>query len=433
MIVHLNALFRHGLVWLVVGLTSIDILVALPLSAAESVTVDQAVAIALQKNPDLLATRQQLVSAQARLMKAEYWNQFNPQVEGGATQAQFGFAPGGTAAQPSGSVSLEVEVAGQRGKRIAEAQQNLTEAKAQVNDAERLTTGRAKSFFYQGLYFRQRFELAEQFEDLNRRVRDAAVIRFHSGETAKLDADLAAVRYDQSRKVTLLARRDYENGLRALQRAIGMTPTGALELVGSFGARTVEINPSDALQIARANRPDLRAREYEIKRVDAEIALTKRLIFPNPVITGLFGQSVDTPGQRVRAFGGSLGFSIPVFDHKQAELAALGGERLRSSYDRAATQLTVEEEVRDAVAAYDAARETLDFFESDAIGKVKDGFALIQTSYRSGKIDLLQLIVVENDLVTANSSYLDSQWDYWVARIAVETATGADLEKLATR
>ena len=86
--------------------------------------------------------------------------------------------------------------------------------------------------------------------------------------------------------------------------------------------------------------------------------------------------------------------------------------------------------MRDAVSAYDASRDTLEVFRTDALRRLKESFELIDTAYRLGEIGLLQLIVVENDLVAANSSYLDSLWDYWVARIGVETVTGTTLEGL---
>jgi len=252
--------------WLAAGLLAAAAAFVLPIepaaAAAEPITVERAVAIALESNPDLLAAREELETAHASVAKAHYLNQFNPQVEGGASQAHFQFGPGGSEPQPTGSVSLQVEVAGQRGQRIEEVDQNFSKAKADVADAERLTKARAEYAFYQALYLQQRFDLAERIEDLNRRLRDASVVRFHSGESPKLEANLAAVRYDQSRKATLLARRDYKNGLRALQRVLGMPPEGAIEISGPLTDKAVEIDPERALQIAMANRPDLQARNY---------------------------------------------------------------------------------------------------------------------------------------------------------------------------
>jgi outer membrane protein TolC len=96
-----------------------------------------------------------------------------------------------------------------------------------------------------------------------------------------------------------------------------------------------------------------------------------------------------------------------------------------------ATELSVEQELRDAIAAYDAARETVQLFESDAVGRIQESFGLIEGSYRSGKTGLIELIVAENDLVSSYSSYLNSLWDYQVARIGVETAVGIDFRRIA--
>jgi cobalt-zinc-cadmium efflux system outer membrane protein len=271
----------------------------------------------------------------------------------------------------------------------------------------------------------------QRIETLNQRLRDASMVRFHSGESPKLEANLGSVRYDQSRRATLLARRDYENGLRALQRAMGVEPKGTIDLSGSLTYQPVEFDLERALRIAMADRPDLRSRDYEIKRVAADLALTKRLIIPNPVISGFVQRSADSPGQFIRVLGGTVGITIPLFDRKQAELTALNGEQRRASYQRLATRLDIEQQVRDALAAYDAAREAVALFESDAVKRVQESYGLIEGSYRSGKTGLLELIVAENDLVATDSSYLDALWDFQVARMGVETAVGTDLRSIA--
>jgi multidrug efflux pump subunit AcrA (membrane-fusion protein) len=83
-----------------------------------------------------------------------------------------------------------------------------------------------------------------------------------------------------------------------------------------------------------------------------------------------------------------------------------------------------------ALAQYDAAREVVQLFQSDAVGRIQESFGLIEGSYRSGKTGLIELIVAENDLVNTDSSYLDSLWDYQAARIGIEAAVGADFATL---
>ena len=59
----------------------------------------------------------------------------------------------------------------------------------------------------------------------------------------------------------------------------------------------------------------------------------------------------------------------------------------------------------------------------------EENFRFIEIAYREGKIDLLQLVVVQNDLVTAKLSYLDSLWDYWRAWTDLERAVGRPLNE----
>jgi cobalt-zinc-cadmium efflux system outer membrane protein len=397
-----------------------------PIVAAE-LTVESALDMARSRNPELLAVRKDRDVARARLEKASYWNPFNPEVEGGGATRKFD--GGGSATQPSGGASIEVEVAGQRGLRIAEAEQNLARVEAEIADAERQLTAQVGEAFYGALYFRERLQLLREVEDLNRRLRDAADARFKSGEVPKLEGNLAVVRYGQSRKETLSGQRDYQNAIRALERLLGIDPVGSSDLAGTLDAPPLTVQEDVLVERALAQRPDLHAREMEIQRVDAESSLTRRLIVPNPTIRGFYDQEVEVPGMRDQIIGGQISIPLPVFDRKQAELTALAAQRAQAGYARRATELGIVSEVRDAYRSYDVAREALNLFETDARALIGESFRFVETSYRAGKIDLLQLIVVENDLVASRLSYLDTQRDYWAARIALERAVGEPLNE----
>jgi cobalt-zinc-cadmium efflux system outer membrane protein len=405
---------------------AIVILFAAPAETA-TLTLDRAVQEALESNPGVQSTRQQLTIANSRLTKARYLNPFNPVVEGGATRWR---APEvESVAEPAINASLEVEIGGQRGKRIEEAEDNLAKVRAQVADAERTLTGQVKAGFYRGLYLQRRLELFRKIETLDRKLRDAAQARLQTGEGTKLEANLEAIRYDQSRRNSFAGHRDYQNALRDLKRLTGIKADEPIELGGTLSARPIYVDPAVLVRIALASRPDLRASDAEIKRVEADTVLTKRLIIPNPVISGTYSREPSGPGHNFEIAGGSVGISIPIFDHKQAELTALAGERLRASYDRRAVLLNIGTEVRDAAQSYEAANESVQMFESGTMSRVEENFRFIETSYRAGKINLLQLVVVQNDLVGAEISYLDALWDYWSARTNLEFAIGADLDK----
>jgi len=399
--------------------------IVVPASSAEEINLDRALELARSENPDLLAARQELERARSRLVRARYWNQFNPEIGGGAGQRRFD--GGGSEVQPFASLSLEVEIAGQRGKRIDEAERNLTRVEAEIADTQRRVLAQVRETFYRSLFLDRRLGLFREVEELNRRLGDASSERFRTGEIAKTEANLAVVRYSQSRKETLSAERDLANTRRELERLLGLEPSSTIRLAGSLAAAHRQLALEPLLQAALDARPDLRASDSEIARIDAQTALTKRQIVPNPTVSFLYDTEAEVEGALDHILGGAISIPIPVFDRNQAELTALSAARAQAVYERDSTKLAIETEVRDAYRAYQAAIESVRVFETDAVDRVTETFRFIEISYREGKIDLLQLVVVQNDLVGVQFSYLDSLWEYWAASIALERAVGGPL------
>jgi outer membrane protein TolC len=61
------------------------------------------------------------------------------------------------------------------------------------------------------------------------------------------------------------------------------------------------------------------------------------------------------------------------------------------------------------------------------LNRVDENFGFIDAAYQAGKIDLFQLIVVQNDLVSAQLSYLDALARFRQAEVDLERAIGAPL------
>ena len=413
-----------------VSLAQSDVTVRAP-SAAQlegEITLEAALATALENNPELLAVRQELTVARGHLTKARYWNPFNPYIAGGAGQRRFD--QGGSDIQPEAEIGVEVEIAGQRGKRIEEAEQGLARAQAEVDNFERLLRGRVKEAFYNSLYLRRRLELFRKTSELNSRLREATSVRFRSGEVAKLDENLAVIRDGRSRRDVFQADRNYNDSLPELERLLGREPLGRLEPQGGLQVEPASFDPKTLVATALEERPDLVARQAEIRRVEAEQRLTRRSVVPNLTLGAFYEEEVEAGGERDRIIGGRVSFPLPVFDRKQADLSILSGRHAQAEYERRAATLAVRSEVGDAYRAYDAAVSALSLYETEALSRIGENFRFIETAYREGKIDLLELVVVQNDLVDAEFSYVESLWDYWRAVVALERAVARPLSQL---
>lgn len=396
-----------------------------PGNASESLTVERAVKTALETNPDLLAARQELEVVRGRKVNAFLFNRFNPSANGQVWNRN---NPGsGNVTDSQVLLSQEVEVAGQRGLRREEATRSVSRVEAQVSDRERLITGQVKRVFFQALTLKKRLELRKEIEKLNRRIRDASRERFNAGVTPIMESNLAEIRYGQSRKETFAAEASFQNALVDLRRLLGWEPDRVFELDGKLRNSPKAVPLSDLFQRAQAQRPDLLAAKREVARVEAAINLTRRLILPNPTFQGFYSTETEGPAGASKMIGGGISIPLPVFDRKQGELVTQGGELNQGRYQIVAVTRNIEQEVKTAFQAYEAARQSVEVFEAEVLERIDENFRFIEIAYREGKIGLLQLIVVQDDLISAQLSYVESLGQQRTAEVNLEQAVGGKL------
>ena len=396
-----------------------------PVARDGRLTLTEAVERAQITNPELRAAAQEVEIARGVLVKARYPNQFNPQIGGdGAHRSRSGLGGSASSTDYGVALSQEIEVAGQRGPRIAEAEQTVVRAEAQVRDAERLLDAQVKQAFFDVLAGASRVRLLERIEELDRRVREAAVARAKAGESTVIEANLAAIRYGQGRKATLDADAELGVARATLRRLLNLDPSAPLEPDGDLRGTPVRLAVEDAVARALEARPDLVAASREVDRIEAERTLTRRLAVPNPTIEAFYRKE-DIEANRIA--GAGLRIPLPVFDRKQGELVALAGRQTQARFQVDAVRRRIEQEVAESLQRYDAAGRALAVYEQDVVGRVDETFGFIETAYRAGKIDLFQLVVVQNDLVSAQLSYLDALARFRQSEVELERAIGGAL------
>ena len=383
---------------------------------AVEVSVEQAVAVAFEKNPDLAATAQELTIAQSALQRANYVSQFNPEL---ATDTDYRLRRGrSNAMEWRARFSQQLEVFGQPALRRRSAALEYQRTQEEVHDQIRLLAAAVKMTFYEALRERRRSELLAELEALDQRLFRAAQARFEAGEIGQIDLNLSRVRYGESRRAKIdgveLYRLECSSLGRLLGNAVGSEPEPAGEL-------TVELAKADLpnlLTTAHANRPDEKAAQTEVVRLKNETLLNRRLALPNPTVGTLLGHEQNT-----ERFGGlSIALSVPIFNRRQAEATAVAGQLARSQQRLRAVELNIEHEVRDAHGRYLAALRGLRASQEDVVGPATESFSLLEDAFNAGKLDLLSLSVAERQAFEARIGYLDAWFNLASAKVSLELA-----------
>ncbi len=381
-------------------------------------TIDFATALALARknNPDWRAAEQQVRITRGKLTTARLISPFNPVLEGQVGPRK---TPGErTGADYGVGISMEVEIAGQRGTRITEAESDVQRAEAAFKDFARTFTGKVARAFYQAIFARERLALLRRIEGLNNRLLEVTRTKFDAGDVSGLEVNVSTVRYGQSRKDALDAERTASHALLELRRLIGIE-----EAVLPAGDLRVTLPPlpiEEVLPRALSNRADLLAKRYELQRSEAEIALRKREIIPNPSVGVFFNR--EASGDRTVL--GGISIPIPIFNRRQGELESLGARKTQAGAELQAAEKEIRKEVAQAVSQWEINRRNIDLFQREVIEQTDENFRLLEAAYRERKIDLPRLLIMENDLVNANQSYLDIMLSLREAAIQIQEVTG---------
>ena len=184
------------------------------------ITLPDAMRRALQANPELVARRLDVDIAegqrtQARLIRS------NPSVDLLTT--------GSSGTRPEFGISQEVEIGGQRGRRVAVASAGVARARLNTSNATRLTLADVERDFYRIVAAGRRAALADEVLALNERLSQVAIRQLREGEISKLDYNLTVIELGRSRSHALAAHRDQESASLEFKRLVGIS--SAVEII----------------------------------------------------------------------------------------------------------------------------------------------------------------------------------------------------------
>jgi outer membrane protein, heavy metal efflux system len=123
-----------------------------------------------------------------------------------------------------------------------------------------------------------------------------------------------------------------------------------------------------------------------------------------------------------------LGFSIPLFNRRVGEATILAGQRAQAKDQLRATELNVDQQVRDACNRYLTAVKALQIYRDEVARPARQSFGLLEAAFTEGKIDLLRLSIAEREAFEARVAYIDAWFEVLAAQTAIELATATPLQ-----
>lgn len=345
-----------------------------------------------------------------------------------------------------------IERGGKRQLRTDLADQQLKASEAQMLDTMRLQLFQLRQAFTMAALARENLTLAQATLDQYEQTIRLTAIKVDNGEVAGVElyrVQVAALQYQQAVQqaqtnyhqatrdiLTLLAagQDDLQPDSRppdstANRPSQAMAPASAgrgesfLDIDYMFTDSPVIQNPQELKLLALESRPDVRTARHLLESAmrSVELAKAQRV---RDLSVGTFYQRVgsdQTSGVNV---------TIPLFVHNNG-LAAI--DQALSLQSAAAAQLRQAEmqtrsDVDKSFLIYQAARRTLDIYNSTTLERANKLRTIASISYREGATNLIEFLDAQRTYNQTVSAYNQARADYQMALWQLEVAVGQTLK-----
>lgn len=396
-------------------------------------TADEAVALGLANNGEILAVRKEVEASRALVRQARL--RANPSV-GFDRREQIGGPDNNTVI----GASLPLELGGRRNARTKVAEAELELRENQLANSERLLAAAVRMKFGEALAQTLRLKTTENLVDYALQGFRLIQARVTEGKIAPLDEGMAAVEVNRIRSLRETEAGRTEVVFFELRNLIGMRPEEPLRLNGSIDGPIRAVTPlAEAVQQALISRPDLLAFRSEETvanarienaraggRLDARVSADyQRNDFGFPV-RGFDQTGALRPVQAVfNSVRVGVTFEIPVLNANQGAIESAVALAGAAEKRREFAELIVRREVSAAYAQYESATRALEIFRVGVHGQAITNLDVVRQTYEFGARNLIDYLNEQRRVLDIENEFIAAQLAVYLARIEIMRSVNA--------
>ncbi len=390
---------------------------------------------ALLSNGELSAARLDIDRARARLRQAAV--RPNPTVE--VEQATGRLTGSSGERETSIELSLPLEIAGQRRRRIDVAQAQLEATEAEVAERERHLAAEVFAAYAEALSALRELEITEGLNEIDLQTTRFVQARVNEGESAPLELSLLQVEVDRLKSRRVLVEGRLQETLLRLKNLAGIPFNESLRLRDDLSTSQAQwprpASLDAAIEIALRARPDLKLARLSLEVAHAGLSLARSQAAPEVVASTKYIQSRsvfnETPVGRIsdrdKLLTFRLSIGIPVFNRNQGAKAEAALAISQAERRREFLESVVRSEVASAYARVEAVQKSLTTFDQGVIARSNDNIRAIRAAYQIGEFKITDLLAEQRRLLDSQREFTEALAERYRAMADLRTAIGAPL------
>ncbi len=311
---------------------------------------------------------------------------------------------------------------------MTRAKQMNEAAARQLDRADQEILFRVVQAYYGVLLAQKQLEVANQAQQTAKSIMERSQTRFDSGLVVESDLLSAKVRLAGREQELIRARNNVALAQAQLNTAMGVPADSPYEVANSSAEHEIPVPAlPDLEQKALTSRPDLKRLDSEQAAQQQSVSIAKSSFGPR--VNAFAGWEMDNPTMLAGGGGNNwLGGIELQFDLFQggAKKAALYRERALAEKIAALKQAAgdrVRLEVRQAYYEQDSNRQQVNVARS-AIAQAQESFRINQDRYDTGLITITDLLGAEEAVRRTQADYWSALYQFRISYANLELASG---------
>lgn len=384
-------------------------------------TLEQAIAAALEKSPMLAASSSRTLAADASHSQAGALP--NPELSIEAENI-YGDNDGFENAEVTYGISQLVELPGKRGNRIKIADAEKTKAHF-AHDVARLDLIYEITVAYAELAaVQQEINILQEERNLASEVLKSVAAKVEAGKEPPIQRNKAEIERTTSEIALERTRRTFNTKKQALSALIGESMTDYTVMADSLPAFTTP-EPLENYITRLPQTPDVKSLDVEVIKAQSNLSLEKANAVPDPTFDLGVRKFREDDSQALVA---GISIPIPVFNMNRAGIKRATHDLDAAQSDHRGAQLSLETSLIEIYGNFSSAYSETSALKNTVLPGAEEAFRFAREGYDAGKFGYLDVLDAQRTLFDARKQFNQSVLDFQRHRAAIERITAAHLK-----
>ncbi|MEO6803189.1 MAG: TolC family protein [Granulicella sp.] len=374
-------------------------------SAAQTITLDEAIAMAQGSSPRLQGAAATAARATAAIRTARAYTNPNVEVYEGIQYGRAIATPGIPGLLQHYAGTQAIEIPRERRARVRAAQLASTSSRFGEAAVTLSVVSDVKHAFYNVLLRREEIENQQEnlqlVEDLRRRVE----VEVRVGEKGRLELTRAEAELAQARYTVRSAQIELSNAIALLRVVIAAPADANLNPAGTLEPPITLPPLAEARAQVLRTHPAAAQSETDIEAARATLTHEQALRIPRPTLFGEFENQPD-----LRYWRAGVTIPIPLWDRRQGQIgeATASISQADAIFDQRRLELVSATER--AYAQYQLADQQASSLESGELRAAESAVDAAKAAYRFGERGIVEVLDAQRVLQSVRGDLLDAQF-----------------------